>query len=472
MSEHRKMNIPLALIPMLTLIITIVISLRYLDTGSHMPIVISTAVAALVAIKAGYKWEEIEKYMMETIGTSLQALTILLVIGIVIGTWIISGVVPSMIYFGLKIISPKVFLLVACIICAIVSVATGSSWSTVGTVGIALIGIGETMNIPLPMVAGAILSGAYFGDKMSPLSDTTNLAPAIVGAELFEHIKHMIYTTGPSLLISLVLYGIMGIKYGSNAIDKTNIDIILNGLSSSFVISPFLLIPPIMVIVMVVKKVPALPGLIGGSFLAAIFALVVQKASLAAVVTAAYSGFTSETGMATIDKLLSRGGLSSMSYTITLVFVAMAFGGVVEKTGMLHVIVDKILSAANSTGSLVLATVLTCIAVNILTASQYLAIVIPGNMYKERFEENGLHPKNLSRCLEDAGTITSCLIPWNNGGVFMASTLGVPTLAYLPFAFLNYINPIISIIYGYTGITMTKLDKTQKNNNPVDESNS
>lgn len=461
MKEYRKMNMGLALIPVFTLIISLIISLRFLGAGPHIPIVFSTSIAVIVAMKAGYKWGEIEKYIIETMGTSLQALAILLIVGVVIGTWIISGVVPSMIYYGLLIISPKVFLIVACIISGIVSLATGSSWSTVGTIGVALIGIGQTMGIPLPMVAGATISGAYFGDKMSPLSDTTNLAPAMAGSEIFEHIKHMTYTVVPSVLISLVLYGILGMKYGSNTLDETNISMILNGLSSNFVINPLLLLPPVLVIIMVIKKVPALPGLFIGSIIAAIFALVIQHASLADVVNAAYSGFSSDTGIATIDSLLSRGGMSSMGYTITLVFVAMSFGGVLEKTGMLYVMVEKILAKANSTGSLILATALTCIAINILTASQYLSIVITGSMYKERFLERGLHPKNLSRVLEDAGTMTSPLIPWNNCGAFMASTLGVATLAYLPYAFLCYLNPIITIIYGYTGFTIEKLSKTE-----------
>lgn len=458
MKNYKNMSITLALIPILTLIFTLIISLRFLGTGPHIPIVISTSIAALVSIKAGYKWEELEKYILDTMANSLQAITILLIVGIIIGTWIISGIVPSMIYYGLHIISPKVFLLVACIMSSIVSLATGSSWSTVGTIGVALIGIGEAMGIPLPMVAGAIISGAYFGDKMSPLSETTNLAPAMAGSELFEHIKHMLYTVGPSLLISLVLYGILGLKYGGNTLNESNLNLILNTLSNNFVINPLLLLPPIFVIIMVIKKVPAIPGLFAGSVLASIFAVVIQKASLASVVSSAYSGFHSNTGVETIDKLLNRGGMSSMGYTITLIFVAMAFGGILEKTGMLHTIVEKILSKANGTGSLVLATSLTCIAINILTASQYLSIVITGSMYKERFLEKGLHPKNLSRCLEDSGTVTSPLIPWNNCGAFMATTLGVATLAYLPYAFLCYINPIISIIYGYTGFTMEKLN--------------
>ncbi len=461
MSERKKISLILALIPLVTLVGCLYISLRILDAGPHIPIVFSTAVAALVAVKAGYKWDDIEKYILETMASSLQAIAILLIVGALIGTWILSGVVPSMIYYGLMIISPKAFLLIACILCGIVALATGSSWSTVGTVGIALMGIGQTMNIPLPLVAGSIISGSYFGDKMSPLSDTTNMAPAVAGSELFEHIKHMVYTVTPSLLITLVLYTVLGFKYGNNSIDPTSLNEIMALLADKFTVTPILLIPPILVIAMVIKKIPSLPGLFAGAFLGAVFALLIQGAGLADVIKVSFSGYASQTGNEMVDSLLSSGGMSSMGWTITLIFVAMAFGGVVQKTGMLDVIIDKVLAAANSTGSLILATLLTCIAVNILTASQYLSIVITGNMYRERYAEKGLHPKNLSRCLEDGGTVTSPLIPWNNCGAFMASTLGVSAFAYAPFAFFCYITPIVSAIYGYTGFTIEKLDNNK-----------
>ncbi|MDR1193359.1 MAG: Na+/H+ antiporter NhaC [Peptococcaceae bacterium] len=457
MSERKQISLILALIPLVTLVGCLFVSLNILDAGPHIPIVFSTAVAAIIAICSGYKWGEIEKYILETMASSLQAITILLIVGALIGTWILSGVVPTMIYYGLMIISPKVFLLISCVLCSIVSLATGSSWSTAGTVGIALMGIGRTMGIPLPLVAGSIISGAYFGDKMSPLSDTTNMAPAVAGSELFEHIKHMVYTVTPSLLITLVIYTILGFRYGGNNIDPTDINEMMTLLADKFAITPILLIPPILVIVMVVIQIPSIPGLFAGAFLGAVFAMIIQGTGLADVINASFSGFNSQTGNEMVDSLLSSGGMSSMAWTITLIFVAMAFGGVVQKTGMLDVIIDKALAAAKSTGSLILATLLTCIAVNILTASQYLSIVITGNMFRERYIERGLHPKNLSRCLEDAGTVTSPLIPWNNCGAFMASTLGVSAFAYAPFAFFCYITPIVSAIYGYTGFSIEKL---------------
>ncbi len=446
-----------AMIPILFLIAALISTLQFFGGDPHIPILASAVVAAIVAIASGQSWKDLEEGMVETIGMSLQAILILAIIGMIIGTWILAGVVPTMIFYGLKIISPSIFLVATCLICAIVALATGSSWTTAGTVGIALIGVGQGLGIPLPMVAGAIISGAYFGDKMSPLSDTTNLAPAMAGSNLFDHIRHMIYTTGPSLLISLVLYGILGIRYAGNQLDTAGINEMLTTMSETFAISPLLLIPPVLVIVIVILKVPAIPGLIGGTVLGGLFAAIFQGAGMGAIIDAAHYGFGADTGVAAVDELLSRGGLDSMMWTISLILIAMCFGGIMEKSGMLNALAAKILSFAKGTGSLVLATVLTAIATNLVAGDQYLSIVIPGRMYKPMYDELGLHPKNLSRVLEDSGTLTSPLIPWNTCGAFMFTTLGVHPFAYAPYAFLNLINPLISIFYGYTGITMEKV---------------
>jgi NhaC family Na+:H+ antiporter len=317
------------------------------------------------------------------------------------------------------------------------------------------------LGIPLPMVAGAIISGAYFGDKMSPLSDTTNLAPAAAGATLFDHVKHMIYTTTPSLTIALILYGILGARYAGKELDVAGINEMLEGLSAQFAINPLLFIPPIVVILMVAFKVPAIPGLIGGVVLGGVFAAIFQGAGLSAIIEASHYGFASETGLEAIDELLSGGGLDSMMWTVSLIIIAMSFGGVLERTGMLNALLMKVLKVVNSTGSLVLATVLTCFFINLTSGDQYMSLVVPGRMFKDAYAERGLHPKNLSRVLEDAGTLSSPLIPWNTCGAFMTTALGVHPFAYLPFAFLNLINPIVSVIYGYTGITMEKLPEAE-----------
>lgn len=461
MNTKRKITFLEAIIPVIFLVVALVLTLTKFGGDPHIPIIASTAVASLIAIRAGFKWGELEEGVVNTIKMSMSAILILMIIGTIIGTWILAGVVPTMVYYGLKIISPGIFLVATTIICAIVSLATGSSWTTAGTVGIALIGIGQGLEIPVHIVAGAIISGGYFGDKMSPLSDTTNLAPAMAGADLFDHIRHMMYTTVPSLLISLVLYGIIGMRYSGNNVDMVQINSILEGISSQFTISPVLLIPPILVIAMVVLKTPAIPGLIGGTVIGGIFAAIFQGAGMSDIISAAHYGYESATGIEVIDSLLTRGGLDSMMWTVSLILCAMVFGGIMEKSGMLQAIAEQILKLAKSTGSIVLSTVLTSIAMNLVAGDQYLAIVIPGRMYKDIYDKKGLHPKNLSRVLEDSGTLTSPLVPWNTCGAFMYETLGVHPFAYLPYAFLNILNPVISVILGYTGITMEKVDNVE-----------
>ncbi|MCT4620690.1 MAG: Na+/H+ antiporter NhaC [Marinisporobacter sp.] len=464
MNDKRKVTFGEALLVIAFLIVALISTLKIFGGDPHMAILASTAFATIVAVRAGYKWEYIEEGILETIKMSMQSVLILMVIGCIIGTWILSGVVPTMIYYGLKIISPGIFLIATCLICSIVSLATGSSWTTAGTVGIALLGVGAGLGIPAPVVAGAIISGAYFGDKMSPLSDTTNLAPAMAGTNLFDHIKHMVYTTGPSLIISCIFFGILGFKYAGKELDAALINTFLDTLSSTFHLSPLLLIPPLLVIAMVVFKVPALPGLVGGTVLGGLFAFLFQGAGMTDIIGAAHYGYESATGVEAIDSLLSRGGLDSMLWTVSLILLAMSFGGTLERTGMLHVIVEKMLKVAKSRGSLVVTTFLTCVFCNLTTGDQYMSIVLPGRMFKEAYEEKGLHPKNLSRCLEDFGTITSPFIPWNTCGNFMYTTLMVHPFAYAPYAILNWVNPLVSMFYGFTGITMEKLPEDHQEN--------
>ncbi|WP_416390162.1 Na+/H+ antiporter NhaC [Tepidibacter hydrothermalis] len=460
--QKRKANLLEALIPIFCLILFIGVAVFKYEASPHIPLICGAVIAALMATtRLGFQWNELEEGVMKTINMAMQAVLILMIVGTIIGTWILSGVVPTMIYYGLKILSPGIFLVATCIICAIVALATGSSWTTAGTVGIALLGVGQGLGIPNYIVAGAIISGAYFGDKMSPLSDTTNLAPAMAGANLFDHVRHMLFTTGPSLLIALILYGFLGAKYAGKNIDPTIINQMLDALSSSFNINPLLFLPPIIVITIVILKVPAIPGLITGSILGGIFAAIFQKSSLGEIITSANYGFVSNTGIESVDSLLTRGGLQSMMWTVSLILCALTLGGILEKTGMLEVIAENILKLARGTGGLVVATVFSCIFVNLVTGEQYLSIVIPGRMYKDAYGKKGLHPKNLSRALEDSGTLTSPLIPWNTCGAYMWATLGVHPFAYLPFAFLNLINPIISMFYGFTGITMHKLPKEE-----------
>ncbi len=458
----KDVKLGIALIPVLFLIVALSITIGVFKLSPHIPLILAAAVAALIAALYKHPWKEVQEGMVHGITLAMSAILILMIVGTMIGTWIAGGIVPSMIYYGLKVLSPAIFLVATLVICSIVSLGTGSSWSTAGTVGVALIGVGQGLGIPVPMVAGAIISGAYFGDKMSPLSDTTNLAPAVAGTDLFSHIRHMVYTTTPGYILSLVLYGLIGTRFSRGALDTQGVETILSTIKSNFFIHPVLLLPPIFVIIMVVKRIPPLPALLGGTILGGVFAMLTQSSSLKDVIQAAQSGYVSETGVKMVDDLLTRGGLESMMQTVALIICALSFGGIMERTGMLETLAKALLKRVRRTGSLVATTVLSCIGMNAIASDQYIAIVIPGRMFKNAFEAHRLHPKNLSRCLEDSGTLSSPLIPWNSCGAFMGATLGVNPLLYLPYAFLNLSNPLISIFYGYTGITMEKIEDDEK----------
>lgn len=445
-----------ALISIIGLILIMGVALIRFETDPHIPMLVGCAIAGLVAFKVGYDWKYIEQGMIEGITQALQSVIILIIIGVLIGIWIQAGVVPSMIYYGFNILSPKIFLLATLLICSVTSLATGTSWGTVGTVGLALMGIAHGLGIPAPIAAGAIISGAYFGDKMSPLSDTTNLAPAVAGTDVFTHVRHMIYTTGVTYVIVMILYLVLGFKYGSGDVTLSTINEIKAGLESQFFISPLLLIPPIVVIICVALKAPAIPSITLGVFLGVIEAVIFQKANLGMIINAGYYGYVSETGSQLIDELLTAGGMTAMMYSVSLTIAAMMFGGILEKTGQMEALMVPILKHLRSDGSLIATTIASCVATNMLLPEQYISVVVPGRMFADVYKERGLHPKNLSRALEDGGTLTSVLVPWNTCGAFMKNILGVSAIAYGPWAFLNYINPIVSIIFGFTGFTIEK----------------
>jgi len=384
-----------------------------------------------------------------------------------------SGTVPALIYYGLELLDPQYFFVATCLICSIASLATGSSWTVAGTLGVALIGVAMGLSLSPAIAAGAVISGAYFGDKMSPLSDTTNLAPAVAGTDLFTHIRHMTWTTGPSYLIALVLYLVIGLGTDP-ASDTVALEGLMATLDASFNITPIALLPLVVVFFLAMRKVPPLPTILFGALLGGLVAVVLQPeavlkfadagdlpAGLAmtkGVWLALADGYVATTGVAEVDDLLTRGGMSSMLVTIWLVIAALAFGAVMEHAGMLARLIQGALKAAKSTGSLITTVVLSCIGINIIAADQYIAIVLPGKMFQAEFKRRNLDPKNLSRTLEDSATLTSALVPWNTCGAYMAATLGVATFAYLPFAFLNLINPLVAIFYGITGVSIKHLD--------------
>ena len=438
------------------------------DAGeAHVSLILAGAFAAIVAMLNGWKWNYMEQGILAAINRTMQAILILAVVGLMLGSWMAGGVVPSMMYYGIKVIAPSIFLFTACLLCSIVSLATGSSWSTAGSMGVALIGVGTALGFPTYMTAGAVVSGAYFGDKMSPLSDTTNLAPAVAGATLFDHIKHMIWTTGPSLVIALVVYLVLGFTNSSGgAADLSTIDEILAFITDNYNVSLLCLIPPLFVIVAVALKLPALPSLIGGVILGLPF-FPMQGNSLKSVPSILNYGVGVEIPedasdvIAELGSLLTSDGMQGMMWTISLILCAMVFGGIVDCTGIMGSIAGALLKLARGTrGGLVTVTIISCIIVNALCSDQYLAIILPGRMYKEAFEDLRLAPKNLSRCLEDSGTITSNFIPWNTCGATMSKFLQCPQWGkggYAPFAILNWLNPLVSIFYGFTGISMVKM---------------
>jgi Na+:H+ antiporter, NhaC family len=458
-SIERKVPFGLAIIPLLVMVVSMAVTIVKFEGDPHIPLIIGTVVAGLVAWFAGFKWNFIEEGIYKGIKMALPAILIIITVGMIIGSWIGGGVVATMVYYGLKIMSPSMFLVSISIITALITLAIGSSWSTMGTIGVAGMGIGMSMGIPAPMVAGAIISGSYFGDKMSPLSDTTNLAAGITGTDLFAHIRHMVYTTVPAFLIALGVYWYLGRDFSNAGVDNQQILEIMNVIQSNFVISPWLLLVPAAVILLVAFKIPALPALIVGVFLGWITQFTVQGGAIADAVNTLQNGFTIETGNASVDELFSRGGIQDMMYTVSLALIAMAFAGVMEQTGMLQSIVEKILKLARTARSLVVSTVATSFLTNVAAGEQYLSVLLPGRMYKKAYDDKGLHSKNLSRAVEDGGTVTSPLVPWNTCAVFIISTLSVHPFEYAPYAVLNFTVPILSIIFALFGFKLEFVKK-------------
>ncbi len=479
MAAPRTPSLIDALIPIAALVVMLALSVYLFGSDSssgpnQIVLTLAAGIASIVAIKNRYKWFDLQKAIVAGIGTAMIAILILLSVGGLIGTWLMAGTVPSLIYYGMQLLSPQWFYAAACLICAIAALATGSSWTVAGTLGVALIGVSMGLGLSPGIAAGAIIGGAYFGDKMSPLSDTTNLAPAVVETDIFTHIRHMAWTTGPSFTIALVLFAIVGLGTETQG-DSVALEALMATLDQSFNISVFALIPLAVVLYMAYKKIPPLPTILFGALLGGVMAVILQPdgvlsfadspelsrgiAMTKGVWLALADGYVSTTGVTEVDDLLTRGGMSSMLVTIWLIITALAFGAVLEHTGMLQRLIDAALKRAKSNGSLVTTVVLSCVGINIVAADQYIAIVLPGKMYRAEFARRKLDPKNLSRIIEDSGTLTSPLVPWNTCGAYMSATLGVATLAYLPFAFFNLINPLVSIFYGFTGFTIEKLEE-------------
>ena len=423
-------------------------------------LLIGMGVTIFVTSRAGHSFKDILEEMKGGIVRAFPAMCIFILIGALIGSWIQAGIIQTLVYYGLNIISAKYFLPIGLIVCSITSVATGTSWGTAGTVGVAFMAMGEGLGIPAPLTAGMIVSGAFFGDKLSPLSDTTNLAAATAGADLYKHIKSMLSTTIPSYIISLIAFYFLGLKYSvDTAIDNDIVHQITTTLSKDFNLSLLLLIPVFVVLILSIFKVDAIIALGAGAFLGVIFAVIFQDSSIASSLNVLSTGYVSHTGVHAVDVLLTRGGIMSMMSTFALSFIALALGSVLEKYGYLDVIINLILEKIKSLGSLVALTIGTCLLTNVIMGEVYLAIIVNGSIYKKEYEKRGLDNSMLSRVIEEGGTLTGPLVPWTTAGAFVSGVLGVPTFAYLPYALLNIINPIISIIFTYLGIAISMKKK-------------
>ena len=464
-SKNKELSIFEALIPVLALILMLFYNVFFvfgdnaLNGSNQFILLLGAAVAAIVGFLKKNSYSQMLNEVSENLKSTSGALIILLMVGALSGTWLVSGIIPTMIYYGLQLLNPTFFLVATVIICAIISIATGSSWTTSATVGIALIGIGETLGISLGMTAGAVLSGGYFGDKMSPLSDTTNLAPAMAGAELFTHIKYMAITTVPTFIITLLLFFIIGLNIEVSG--TPNVSDKLEAINNAFNISPWLILVPLAVVVLIVKKTPPLIALLAGTLLAALTSVLAQPQILMSIAETnsynfetAYKGVMQsitaktavETTSADLNDLFSSGGMQGMLDTIWLIICAMVFGGVMDAIGALSRISKALLSLASSTFGLFASTVASCLALNVTASDQYLALVIPGKMFKKAYKDKGMAPENLSRTLEDSGTVTSVLFPWNTCGAFQSSVLGISVADYFLYAFFNWISPFMTLL--------------------------
>ncbi|MCR8743855.1 Na+/H+ antiporter NhaC [Romboutsia lituseburensis] len=462
--ERKKPTVLQAIIPIVFMIVSLAVGYGYLKMKIEPIMIISAFFAAMIALRLGYTWDEMQRSIIDKITSALPATLILWSVGFLIGSLMFAGTVPMIIYYGIQLISPKFILVTAFLASAILSVVTGTSWGAAGTIGVAMMGIAGGLGVSLPATAGAVVAGAFFGDKLSPLSDTTNLAPMAAGSDLYDHIKHMLYTTVPAAIVSLLVYLFVGFKASGDMVTPELVMVMMDQLDSMFNFNIILILPIVLVILGSVKKWPTIPTMLGTSIVTVVLGVVVQGFNPVDGFTSLVSGFTiSMTGFGgdvypEVLKLVERGGVVSVTSTTVLIFCAMGFAGIVSVSGMLDVVLELLMSKVKSTFGIILSTIVSCFTVAFVTGSSYLSILIPGELFKDVYPKKGLHPKNLSRTLEDSGTVIVPLIPWSAAGAYMASTLGVSTIEYLPWAILNYTGIIFAIILAATGFGIAKTD--------------
>lgn len=449
LKNQSEMSLQLALAPIAATMVLIGIQVFILKGPPHIPLILGTAITAVLGLCRGMHWHDIGRAMSTSIATSVPVILIFMLVGMTIATWILSGTVPLLIYAGLQVINPQFFLPTCCIVCAIVSLFTGTSWGTVGTVGLALMAVGEGVGLSPALTAGAIVSGAWFGDKLSPLSDTTNYTAAIAGVDLYTHIRNLLPTTVPSMTLAIIAYGVIGFSSASIGTGDA-VATIENTIQSVFRLGIYCLIPPFVIALTIYKRIPPIPGIFLGVLAAGVVAILGQGATLSELFSAAMNGYQSQTGINAVDQLLSKGGLMSMMWVISLVIIALGFGGVLDATGCLRSIVSHFAKHLSTRGRLITGTLFLNLGFN-FAGNAFVAYTIPGKMLLPFFVQMGIAPQNLSRALEDGATMSAPLIPWNSGGLFVSSALGVPVLAYAPFAFANLLAPLFDLLWAWTG---------------------
>ncbi|MFD1412410.1 Na+/H+ antiporter NhaC [Oceanobacillus jeddahense] len=473
----KQPNLFEAFSPIVVMLLLLAIGFGVYGFNPEPLLILASVYAGFIAWRLGYTWDEMMEGIQEKIKQAMPAILILISIGILIGTWMIAGTIPMMIYYGLKIIDPTFIVLIAFVVSAIISIVTGTSWGSAGTVGVALMGIATGLGANLPATAGAIVAGAYFGDKLSPLSDTTNIAPIAAGSELYEHIRHMLWTTVPAAILSMIVYFFAGLHLSSgNTATPETMNMMLQTLTEMFNWNILLLLPPVIILYGAIRKKPTLPMIIFSSAVAAILGIFMQGFSASDVFASTVSGFDvgmvnranfdSDTVIPEVLSLVHQGGMQSMTGVVLIAFSAFIFAGIIAKSGSLEVIIQTLMKVVKRTGDLILTTVLSCITMALVTGNSYLSIIVPGEIFKDTYKKKKLQAKNLSRTLEDSGTVVVPLIPWSSAGVFMAGTLGVSTLSYAPWAILCYTGFIFAIILGYTGIGIAKITDEDTEDNP------
>ena len=475
--ETKRMHLGVALLPIVVLIIALGFNVLKvygddaLSGSSQMIIILVTGFAAIIGLLYGVSWKTQQKSVIATISNAMPSILILLLVGALASTWLLSGTVPVLVYYGVKLLNPTIFLFACCIACAITSLVSGSSWSTAATIGVSMVGVGRALGIPDGLIGGAIISGSYFGDKISPLSDTTNLAAAVTETPLFDHIRYLLFTTGPSIIISLILFAIIGFNLDASesAIDT---GIVLNSITERFNITPWLLLPPIITLGLIMKKVEAIPALFVGVIVGAVCAIIFQQDLLMEIMNTdqsypiyriimgtMFAGVDIETSNPLLNDLFSSGGMYGMLGTVWLILAAMSFGGVMEASGMITRIMESVKKMAKGFFSLVACTAGTCVVTNVSTSDQYIAVALPGRMYSGLYKEKGYASENLSRTLEDTGTVTSVLIPWNTCGAYHAAILGIATPTYFLFCFFNLLSPIMTLLFAWFMIRIKRTDE-------------